>query len=155
MKTTQELKNQGTYKPYRHDQRVAAEPPDGVPQPPRHLTRTEKKIFSEIAGKMVETDSISSLDVYALECYSVQLALFRKAKKELEKKDEYITVHTNKGGGSNLVPSPWLTVLKQTTDALLKLTAKLGLSPVDRNKVSKTEINLNDSNSLIKDPLFK
>lgn len=139
MKPVVELKNQGTYKEGRHGNRATAEAPAGIPEPPKHLTRIEAKIFREIAKKMTDNSSISTLDVYTLEQYSVQLALFRKAKKELEVSDEYVITHINKAGAENQIPSPWLTVLKNTSDALLKLTAKLGLSPMDRNKVSKTE----------------
>jgi P27 family predicted phage terminase small subunit len=100
---------------------------------------------------MQKEESLSDLDIYALEVYAVQMALFRRAKKALEKSGEYITTHTNKSGSTNLVPSPWLTVLKNTTDALQKASAKLGLTPIDRSRVSKViDNNKDESNSLIK-----
>ena len=101
------------------------------------------------SGKMFENDSLSSLDVYALESFAVRLSLSRMAKAELEKSGQYIASHTNKGGSTNLVPSPWLTVLKNTSDHLLKLSAKLGLNPVDRNKANKIE-KINNDMSLMR-----
>jgi len=88
---------------------------------------------------MLKNHSVSALDVYSLEIYSVQLALFRRAKKTLEKTGEYVVLHVNKSGAQNTIPSPWMTILQKSNDALLKFGAKLGLSPQDRNKVSKVE----------------
>jgi P27 family predicted phage terminase small subunit len=151
MKSFEELKRSGTFSDSRHGDKVQAGKPKEVPSAPKHLTLVEKKIFSEIASLMQKEESLSYLDVYALEIYSVQMALFRRAKKALEKSGEYITTHTNKSGSTNLVPSPWLTVLKNTTDALQKLSAKLGLTPQDRSRVSKViDNNKDESNSLIK-----
>jgi P27 family predicted phage terminase small subunit len=129
----------GTFRPDRHSNRAIMKQPKDIPAPPEHLTKEEGKIFSEIAKKLFENDLLSSLDIYSLECYSVQLALFRKAKRELDKSGQYITGYTNKSGHENLIPSPWLQVLKNSGDLLLKLSAKLALNPVDRRKASKVE----------------
>jgi len=139
MKSKQEHFRNGTFRADRHEGKIDPTPADSIPEPPPHLTKSEAKIFSEIAALMFENDSLSSLDVYALENYSVQLNLFRKAKSELEKSGQYITSHVNKNGSANLVPSPWLVVLKNTSDILLKLSAKLAMTPVDRNKAGKIE----------------
>lgn len=149
-KTTRELQISGTYRSDRHSDRVEAEKPSIAPTAPSHLTAAEKKIFDEVAALMFENDSISSLDSYALETFSVQLCLFRKAKKELQKSGDYLVSQTNKNGSTNLVASPWLKVLKDSNDVVLKLSAKLGLTPMDRNKVSKVVDSVPGS-SLLKD----
>jgi P27 family predicted phage terminase small subunit len=136
-KSIAELKISGTYRDDRHGDRVEAQKIAAIPLPPKHLTPTEKKVFTEVATLMFDNNSLASLDVYALEAYSVQLALFRLAKKSLQAEGQYIIEHTNKAGAKNLVPSPWLIVLKNSTDALLKFGAKLGMTPADRNKISK------------------
>jgi P27 family predicted phage terminase small subunit len=138
VKSIQDHQRDGTYNSTRHSDRFETSKPSTPPNPPRHLSHVEKKAFREIAKLMHENESLSNLDVYALENFSVQLCLFRRAKRELEKSGEFVTTHTNKAGASNQVPSPWLTILKNSTDAMLKFGAKLGLSPTDRNKISKT-----------------
>jgi P27 family predicted phage terminase small subunit len=149
-KTTRELQISGTYRSDRHGERVEAEKPSGVPIAPGHLTTAEKKIFNEVAALMYKNDSIASLDSYALETFSVQLCLFRKAKKELQKSGEYLVSQTNKNGSTNQVASPWLKVLKDSNDVVLKLSAKLGLTPMDRNKVSKV-VDSEPGSPLLKD----
>lgn len=139
MKSKEEHILNGTYRNDRHAGKVDVKAIDDIPEAPKHLNSEEAEIFTEIAVKMIGNESLSTLDVYALESFAVQLTLSRKAKKELEKTGEYITPHTNKNGSTNLVPSPWLIVLKNSSDILLKLSAKLGLTPVDRAKASKVE----------------
>lgn len=129
----------GTYREHRHGNRPTMKQPKNIPPAPEHLTKSEAKIFTEIARKLFENDLLSTLDIYSLETYAVQLNLFRKAKAELEKSGEYVSQYTNKGGATNLIPSPWLQVLKNSGDALIKLSAKLALSPADRNKATRTE----------------
>jgi P27 family predicted phage terminase small subunit len=139
MKSIFEHQIDGTYKESRHGNRAIMKQPKQIPPAPEHLTKEEGKIFSEIAKKLFENELLSSLDIYSLECYSVQLALYRRAKRELEKSGQYISSFTNKSGAVNLVPSPWLQVLKNSGDLLLKLSTKLALNPTDRHKATKTE----------------
>lgn len=139
MKSILEHQLNGTYKEHRHGNRPTMKQPKQIPTAPEHLTKEESKIFSEIAKKLYENELLSSLDIYSLECYSVQLALFRKAKQELQKSGEYVSTFTNKAGAVNLVPSAWLQVLKNSGDLLLKLSTKLALNPTDRHKATKTE----------------
>jgi P27 family predicted phage terminase small subunit len=150
LKTIQEHKISGTFSNSRHGDKVEATKPEKLPEAPKHLTLTERKIFNHVAELMQKQDSLASLDAYALEVFSVQMALFRKAKKELDKTGQYITSHTNKSGSTNQVPSPWLTILKNTTDAIQKQSAKLGLTPIDRGRVSKVVDENPGEHSLIK-----
>jgi P27 family predicted phage terminase small subunit len=151
MKSTQELKITGTYREDRHADRVEGKSPKEIPAAPAHLSKEEAQIFEEVATLMMENESLAELDYNAVEQYSVQLNIFRKAKKELEKnKNGYVVPHTNKAGATNMIPSPWLTILKTSQDALIKLNAKLGLTPVDRNKVAKVQGKDTTDKSLIR-----
>lgn len=138
MKTVEMHQFEGTYREDRHGKKAEVKPISQIPEPPSHLTKEEAKIFREIAAKMFENELISTLDTYTLENYCIQLALCRKAKKELEETGEYVTVHINKNGSANSVPSPWLMILKSSSDIMLKLGGKLGLNPVDRGRATKT-----------------
>lgn len=129
----------GTYRQDRHGNRPTMKQPNSTPKAPNHLTREEAEIFTEIAKKLFENELLSNLDIYTLETYAVQLALYRRARRELEKSGEYVSTFTNKSGHKNLIPSPWLQVLKSSGDLLLKLSAKLALNPTDRHKATKTE----------------
>jgi P27 family predicted phage terminase small subunit len=111
--------------------------PEILPPAPDHLSDGEKAIFKEIAGKMLANGSLSELDLYSLETYSVQLNLFRIATKELQKPDAYIQQQTIKNGIIAPAPSPWIRILRDSNSILLSLSAKLGLNPTDRNKASK------------------
>src|SRR5690606_20973252 len=149
MKTVQEHILNGTFRTDRHGNKGEVKAGFTVPEPPDNLSKEEKKIFTEIAKKMFENELISVLDTYTLENYCIQLALCRRAKRELEKSGDYIVEHTNKNGSRNLVPSPWLIVLKNSSDILLKLGAKLALNPVDRGRATKTARE-NEQNGLLK-----
>ena len=111
---------------------------DKAPIAPDHLSESEAQIFNEIAEKMHESGSLSTLDVYALENYSVQLCLFRRANSELQKTGEYIVNQTVKNNVQAPAPSPWIRILRDTSSALTVLSAKLGLTPTDRKRVSKS-----------------
>jgi P27 family predicted phage terminase small subunit len=137
MKSKEEHKNNGTFRADRHEGKVDIDGIDRIPKAPEQLNADEAAIFDDIASKMFKQDSLSDLDLNALEVYCVQLNLFRKAKSELDRTGEYVTEHTNKAGKTNLVPSPWLMVLKTAGDQLLKQSTKLGLTPVDRSKANK------------------
>lgn len=141
---------QGTYRRDRHEKKVQMRRLKKVPEPPQHLSKVEAKIFLEIARKLHGNDLLSGLDVYALESYAVQLALSRKAKAELEQSGEYVVEYINKNGSKNMVPSPWLIVLKNSADILLKLGAKLGLSPADRAKASRLDGDPAEGKSLLR-----
>lgn len=155
MKNVHELKISGTYREDRHGDRAEGMKPSCAPQPPAHLTAAEKKIFREVAETMFESSFITDLDVNVLELYAVQMALFRKAKKQLQKGKEYTTEYINKSGAKNEVPSAWLKIMNDSTDQLLKLQAKLGLTPTDRKKVSLATKGEEDDDSLLKDPTRK
>lgn len=150
MKTVEEHILNGTFRNGRHGNKAEVVAISSIPEPPDHLSKEEARIFGEIAEKMFHNELISSLDVYALENYAIHLALLRKAKKELEKSGEYIVAHTNKNGSTNLVPSPWLMVVKNSSDHLLKLGAKLALNPVDRGRATKTARENKEKSSLLK-----
>jgi P27 family predicted phage terminase small subunit len=150
MKSVSEHQLNGTFRKDRHGNKPTMKKPKDIPPAPEHLTKAEAKIFNEIAKKLFENEVLSTLDVYTIETYAVQLNLFRKAKHELEKTGEYVSEYTNKAGASNLVPSPWLQVLKNSGDALLKLSGKLGLNPTDRHKASKTQNTNSETNTLLR-----
>jgi P27 family predicted phage terminase small subunit len=151
VKSINELRISGGYREDRHGDRVETPKPLNAPEAPRHLSRSEKIVFTEISELMFENNSIAKLDVYALEAISIQICLLRKARKELAKTGEYIMPYTNKNGSTNLVPNPWLQVMKNATDAIIKLSAKLGATPMDRAKISKVaEGNKEGENSLLR-----
>lgn len=108
-----------------------------IPTAPEHLNDSEQQIFNEIAQKMHDTGSLSTLDVYTLENYAVQLNLFRMANKALKEKGEYVTMGAVKNGVMAPIPSPWIRILRDSSAALNVLSAKLGLTPTDRKRVSK------------------
>ncbi len=147
MKSIEKHHRDGTFEKSRHSDRVTTETPGSL-KAPANLNKEQAKIFRDVAAKMLENKSLADLDRNALELYSIQFALMRKATAELESEGEVITVETK--SGTMVIESPWVKILQKSSDLVMKLSAKLGLTPVDRNKATKVQEKEQKERSLLK-----
>lgn len=109
----------------------------GNPEPPAHLSEGAKQIFVHIYTTLKNRGVIADLDLYALGMLSFNADLVVQAEKELAH-GMLITI-TNKGGHSYEIKSPWIDIRNKAEANYISMSAKFGLTPSDRAKISMPE----------------
>lgn len=149
MKSKEEHLISGTYRPDRHD-KTAGTRMDELPEAPAHLSEAEQQTFTEVCQRLYDNDCLSESDLYVIEAFAIQMNILRQAKAQLETAGKLVEVYVNKGGNANNSPSAWVNIIQKSSDQLLKLSAKLGLNPIDRAKQTRTQKKETDHESLLK-----
>lgn len=125
---------QGTYRPDRCKQNSVPMLLEDVPEPPSGFSPEAVIIWNETAKKLVSLRMLSSLDLPVLELFSKTFILWRSVSHFLEING--VSFVTESGLHKS---RPEATTLKELLSALDGLTAKLGLSVRDREKITLPE----------------
>lgn len=95
------------------------------------------KLFTMVIEYLDERGLIESVDVITVTMLAKSLALYIAAARQVHGIDDMIQVYPN--GTSNV--SGAFTALSKAQDQVMKLSAKLGLSPMDRTRILGAAVN--------------
>tara|TARA_R100000951_G_scaffold23002_2_gene19059 strand:- start:998 stop:1480 length:483 start_codon:yes stop_codon:yes gene_type:complete len=90
-----------------------------------------ERMFSIVVDYLTERGLIESVDVITITMLAKSLALYIAVARQVHGHEDVIQIYPN--GTSNV--SGTFTALSKTQDQVLKLSAKLGLSPMDRSRI--------------------
>ena len=120
---------------------------DLVYKVPRHLSKTEKKIYKFLVTELQASKILCNLDIEILEQTVNAIAKMQECKIFI---DEHGIVITKENG--DMVKSPALTAYKDYNAIFNKGMQELGLSPSARSRLAQLNIN---SQAEKEDPLLK
>ena len=95
------------------------------------------KLFTMVIDYLDDRGLIESVDVITVTMLAKSLALYIAAARQVHGIDDMIQVYPN--GTSNV--SGAFTALSKAQDQVMKLSAKLGLSPMDRTRILGAVVN--------------
>lgn len=101
------------------------------------LDNDGERMFNIVVDYLTERGLIESVDVITITMLAKSLALYIMVARQVHSHDDVI--QTFKNGSSNV--SGLFTALSKTQDQVLKLSAKLGLSPMDRSRILGAAVN--------------
>ena len=108
-----------------------------VLRPIFNLDTDGDRLFSMVIDYLEERGLIESVDVITVTMLAKSLALYIAAARQVHGIDDMIQVYPN--GTSNVSGS--FTALSKAQDQVMKLSAKLGLSPMDRTRILGATVN--------------
>ena len=144
-KTIAEKKLQGTYQPYRDDKkRVQFATTNGVEikiPPFVRKNKTAHAEFKSLIPHLLSERILKQTDVSLLANFCITYAHWRAAVEDVEKQGAtiIITSTTRTGKTEKPVSNPAVRHEILYSAALVKIGAKLGLSPLDRDRISVPE----------------
>mgnify|MGYP003938265889 CR=1 FL=1 len=95
------------------------------------------RLFTMVVDYLEDRGLIESVDVITVTMLAKSLALYIAAARQVQGVDDMIQVYPN--GTSNV--SGAFTALSKAQDQVMKLSAKLGLSPMDRTRILGAVVN--------------
>lgn len=95
------------------------------------LDKEGEELFNRVVMYLSDNSLIESVDAITVTMLAKSLALYITIAREIHDYDDVIQVFQN--GTSNV--SGAFTALSKAQDQVLKLSAKLGLSPMDRTRI--------------------
>lgn len=101
------------------------------------LDEDGNKLFSIVVDYLEERGLIEAVDVITVTMLAKSLALYIAVARTVHGVDDIVQVYEN--GTSNV--SGAFTALSKAQDQVLKLSAKLGLSPMDRTRIMGAIVN--------------
>ena len=102
-----------------------------------NLDKDGDRLFTMVIEYLDERGLIESVDVITVTMLAKSLALYIAAARQVHGIDDMIQVYPN--GTSNV--SGAFTALSKAQDQVMKLSAKLGLSPMDRSRILGAAVN--------------
>lgn len=153
----EQKKMQGTYQECRAKNIIQWETMDKIPDPPDLFDEVGATVWYAVCDQLKKRGELCYVYQPVIEAYCVAVMMYRKAKEKLLQDDAKLTAtFTNKAGATNEVPSAWFKIMKQSQDTMQTFGAKLGLSPLDIQKLPEPQIQDDDDPfSLIKEPTKK
>ena len=101
------------------------------------LDKDGNRLFSIVVDYLENRGLIESVDVITITMLAKSLALYIAVARCVHGIDDVIQVYPN--GTSNVSGS--FTALSKAQDQVMKLSAKLGLSPMDRSRILGAAVN--------------
>ncbi len=132
-KKPQELKLiAGTDRPDRRaDTPVKAELIEAIPDVPIHFTDYQTKVYYVICGQLMKQKMLYVVDFEYVKLYCHWAGVAHEAQEQLNY--EGLTIdHPQRG----MIKNPYVTILNEATDKLLKIGARFGFTPSERQKIS-------------------
>jgi len=102
-----------------------------------------EKMFNMVLDYLHETGLLESVDVVTITMLAKNLPMFVMLSREIQTIDDIVQVYEN--GSSNV--SGKMTALSKVQGEVSKLSAKLGLSPMDRARMMGAAVNAASANS--------
>lgn len=102
-----------------------------------------EKMFSMVLNHLDDTGLLEAVDVVTITMLAKNLSMFVMLSREIQTIDDIVQVYEN--GSSNV--SGKMTALSKVQGEVFKLSAKLGLSPMDRARMLGAAVNAANANS--------
>jgi len=102
-----------------------------------------EKMFSMVLNHLDDTGLLEAVDVVTITMLAKNLSMFVMLSREIQTIDDIVQVFEN--GSSNV--SGKMTALSKVQGEVFKLSAKLGLSPMDRARMLGAAVNAANANS--------
>lgn len=102
-----------------------------------------EKMFSMVLDHLDTTGLLEAVDVVTITMLAKNLSMFVMLSREIQTVDDIVQVFEN--GSSNV--SGKMTALSKVQGEVFKLSAKLGLSPMDRARMLGAAVNAANANS--------
>jgi phage terminase small subunit len=106
------------------------------------LDQEGEKMFSMVLDYLHDTGLLESVDVVTITMLAKNLSMFVMLSREIQTIDDIVQVYEN--GSSNV--SGKMTALSKVQGEVGKLSAKLGLSPMDRARMLGAAVNAASAN---------
>ena len=106
------------------------------------LDEEGEKMFTMVLDYLHDTGLLESVDVVTITMLAKNLSMFVMLSREIQTIDDIVQVYEN--GSSNV--SGKMTALSKVQGEVSKLSAKLGLSPMDRARMLGAAVNAANSN---------
>ena len=107
------------------------------------LDQEGEKMFTMVLDYLHDTGLLESVDVVTVTMLAKNLSMFVMLSREIQTIDDIVQVYEN--GSSNV--SGKMTALSKVQGEVSKLSAKLGLSPMDRARMLGAAVNAANANS--------
>jgi P27 family predicted phage terminase small subunit len=108
-----------------------------------NLDHEGERMFTMVLDYLDETGLLESVDVVTITMLAKNLSMFVMISREIQTIDDIVQVYDN--GSSNV--SGKMTALSKVQGEVGKLSAKLGLSPMDRARMMGAAVNAASANS--------
>lgn len=102
-----------------------------------------EKMFSMVLNHLEDTGLLEAVDVVTITMLAKNLSMFVMLSREIQTIDDIVQTYEN--GSSNV--SGKMTALSKVQGEVFKLSAKLGLSPMDRARMLGAAVNAANANS--------
>ena len=102
-----------------------------------------EKMFTMVLDYLNDAGLLESVDVVTITLLAKNLSMFVLLSREIQTIDDIVQVYEN--GSSNV--SGKMTALSKVQGEVSKLSAKLGLSPMDRARMLGASVNAANANS--------
>lgn len=128
---------------FRQNEAPAHEPqPDllkTAPKPPAHLNKWAKRMWKDIAGKLLALGMLTDIDLYTLEVLCEQYGIYRELKdaithRELPAGREKISI-AQYLAGQNSQTIPEYAAMRSAFERYTALLKEFGLSPASRSRM--------------------
>jgi len=133
------LRVRGTFQPSRHANRTT--PPEAcgeIGDPPAHFTEAQKKIWLD-AVRDAPQGVLRHIDREILTVWVEAVDRHRKAmiaQSRVDQDSEHPLLTRDSRGG--LIASPYLRIMNQAADLVLRFGAEMGFSPTSRTRLAST-----------------
>lgn len=107
------------------------------------LDEDGEHMFSMVLNYLEDTGLLESVDVVTITMLAKNLSMFIMLSREIHTLDDIVQYYDN--GSSNV--SGKMTALSKVQGEVQKLSAKLGLSPMDRARMMGAAVNAANANS--------
>lgn len=107
------------------------------------LDQEGEKMFTMVLDYLNDAGLLESVDVVTITMLAKNLSMFVLLSREIQTIDDIVQVYEN--GSSNV--SGKMTALSKVQGEVSKLSAKLGLSPMDRARMLGASVNAANANS--------
>jgi len=107
------------------------------------LDQEGEKMFTMVLDYLTDTGLLESVDVVTITMLAKNLSMFVMLSREIQTIDDIVQVYEN--GSSNV--SGKMTALSKVQGEVAKLSAKLGLSPMDRARMLGAAVNAAAANT--------
>jgi len=107
------------------------------------LDQEGEKMFTMVLDYLTDTGLLESVDVVTITMLAKNLSMFVMLSRDIQTIDDIVQVYEN--GSSNV--SGKMTALSKVQGEVAKLSAKLGLSPMDRARMLGAAVNAAAANT--------
>ncbi len=110
------------------------QPSERMPACPIWLSIAAKRIWRHEAPALHKARLLTFVDGPAFANYCLLRAMLKQAYEELD--GSLTHEYTNKNGSTNEITKPQVTIIHTCTAQLISLSAKFGMTPADRSKIT-------------------